>query len=152
MQRAAASSPSASSPQSSTPPSKRQKTAHSSPSSPATPLTDQAAIQAAIAGEEAQREAAIARVAAERGETKWVLSFVDAQKSRSGLQGMKVVRAGYAELDGGEDKVGAKKNMSMGRRSFGRFNRELEVGYNRTTDIFPALRGDDHFWFDIDIV
>ena len=67
-------------------------------------------------------------MAAERGETKWVLSFVDAQKGRSGLRGMKVVRAGYAELDGGEDKVGAKKNTSLGRRSFGRFNRELEVG------------------------
>ena len=132
MQRAAASSPSVSSP----PPSKRQKISHSSPSSPATPLTDQAAIQAAIEAEEAQNQAAIARVAAERGETKWELSFVDAQKGGGGLQGMKVVMAGYGDIDGGEDKIGTKKHMSSGRRSFGKFNRQLEVGLMKEDKTF----------------
>ncbi|KAL8795361.1 MAG: hypothetical protein Q9195_002102 [Heterodermia aff. obscurata] len=139
MQRAAASSPSASVPQDSSPPSaKRQKTTHSSPSTPATPFSDQAAIQAALEAEGAQREAAIARTAAERGETKWVLSFVETQKGREKSQRMKVVRAGYEDIDRGEGKVGGKENgapqyMVQGRKSFGNFNRELEQ-QNRDAD------------------
>lgn len=139
MQRAAASSPSPSNPQDTTPPSsKRQKTNHSTLSTPATLISDQAAIQAALEAEEAQRQAAITRVAAERGETKWVLSFVDAQKGGGGSQGMKVVKAGFGEIDGGGDKVGEKgrgprKHMVPGRRSFGNFNKELEVGYKYGT-------------------
>ena len=49
---------------------------------------------------------------------------------------MKVVRAGYGDIDGGENKVGGKENgppkhMVQGRRSFGNFNRELEVGHKK---------------------
>lgn len=137
MQRAAASSPSTSAPQDLAPPSsKRQKTTHSSPSTPATSFSDQAAIQAALESEGAKREAAIARLAAERGETKWVLSFVETQQDGGASRRMKVVRAGYGEIDGGENKVGGKengapKNMIQGRRSFGNFNRELEVGHKK---------------------
>ena len=144
MQRAAASSPSASAPQDSTPPSsKRQKVSHSSPSTPATPFSDQAAIQAALEAEGAQREAAIARLAAERGETKWVLSFVETQQGGGESQRMNVVRAGYGDIDGG-DKVGregngALKHMVQGRRSFGNFNRELEVGHKKTLQLFVTL-------------
>lgn len=153
MQRAAASSPSVSSPQASTPPpSKRQKMSHSSPSGPAAPLTDQAAIQAAIEAEEAQNEAAIARVAAERGETKWVLSFVDAQKGEGGLRGMRVVMAGYGDIDGGEHKVGTKKQASSGRRSFGKFNRHLEVGHkNETHNILTTMHEYKNFLFYMSI-
>ena len=139
MQRAAASSPSPSTPQDTTPPSsKRQKTNHSTLSSPATPISDQAAIQAALEAEEAQRDAVITRVAAERGETKWVLSFVDAQKGGGGSQGMKIVKAGYGDIDGEGNEVGERgggplKHMVSGRRSFGNFNKELEVGYKYGT-------------------
>lgn len=149
MQRAAASSPSPSTPQDTTPPSsKRQKTNHSTPSTPANPLSDQAAIQAALEAEEAQREAAISRVAAERGETRWVLSFVDAQKGGGGSQGMKVVKAGFGEIDGGGDKVGEnrggpRKHMVMGRKSFGNFNKELEVGNKYGATFLTRLNGVD---------
>ena len=136
MQRAAASSPSASALHDSTPPSsKRQKINHSSPSTPATPFSDHAAIQAALEAEGAQREAAIAKLAAERGETKWVLSFVETQQGGGESPRMKVVKAGFGDIDRG-DKVGEKENgalkrMAQGRRSFGHFNRELEVGHKK---------------------
>ena len=153
MQRAAASSPSSSAPQDLTPPSsKRQKTTHSSPSTPATPFSDQAAIQAALELEGAQREAAIARLAAERGETKWVLSFVETQQDGGASQRMKVVRAGYGEIDG-ENKVGGKengapKNMVQGRRSFGNFNRELEVGHKKHSTNSSHSARSYRFWRD----
>ena len=133
MQRAAASSSIASTPQGSPlPSSKRQKTTHSSASTPATPHSDQAAIQAATEAEEAQRETALTKIAAERGETKWVLSFVDADKGQGGLRGLRIVKAGYSDIDNNEGQVGGKEkvyrpHIEMGRRSFGNFNRELEV-------------------------
>ena len=65
-----------------------------------------------------------------------MLSFVDVQKDEGVAKprGMKVVKAGYGDIDGG-DKVGGKntgnqRHMITGRRSFGNFNRALEVGYN----------------------
>ena len=136
MQRAAASSPSASAPQDpASPSSKRQKTTHFSPSTPPTPLADQAAIQAALEAEGAQREETMARLAAERGETRWVLSFVETQSGEGESQRMKVVRAGYGDIDGGNKvdrkESGAIKHMIQGRRSFGNFNRELEVGHRK---------------------
>ena len=154
MQRAAASSPSASAPEDSTPPSaKRQKTNHSGPSTPATPFSDQTAIQAALDAEGTQREAAIARIAAERGDTKWILSFVEAQPSGGESQRMKVVRAGYGDIDGAENKVGGKesgtpKYMVQGRKSFGNFNRELEVGHKKQFANSRHFARFSRFWND----
>ena len=53
------------------------------------------------------------------------------------MRGLKVMRAGYADLDGdgGEEKVGGKKHVNGGRRSFGTFNRELEVCYCGEVDL-----------------
>ena len=132
MQRAAASSPttpvssSAQSPSCSS--SKRQKRTHS-PSTPVTPLSDQQAIQAALDAEEAKRSEALEKIAAERGETKWVLSFVDEQRGeRNG--GLRVAKAGYGDIDGGgwgADGGGSERKGVSGRMSFGRFNQEVEV-------------------------
>jgi len=135
MQRAAASSPttpvtptSSSTQSPSYSSSKRQKLAHS-PSTPVTPLSDQQAIQAALDAEEAKRSEALEKIAAERGETKWVLSFVDEQRGeRNG--GLRVAKAGYGDIDGGgwgADGGGSERKGVSGRMSFGRFNQEVEV-------------------------
>ena len=134
MQRAAASSPAqASTPGSwtshspSEPPTKRQRLS-SSHSTSATPLSDQQAIQAALDAEEAKRSKALARVAAERGETKWALSYVDEEERRR-RAGFKVAQAGYGEIDADEGLGSNGKGRwgMIGRRSFGNFNKDLEV-------------------------
>ncbi len=125
MQRAAASTP-PSTPQSqpqtpNTPPSKRQKT-HASPST-AAPPSDLQLIQAALYDEEEKREKAIERLAEEAGETKWVLSTTKGEAG-DGKPAFRVMTAGYADLD-----QEACWPATVGRRSFGKFNRELEVGH-----------------------
>ncbi|KXX73625.1 hypothetical protein MMYC01_209878 [Madurella mycetomatis] len=62
---------------------KRQKTSHASSAadSPATPLYDQRAIQAALEEEEKKRQAAIEKRAAELGDSHWVLEGVSLPKS-----------------------------------------------------------------------
>lgn len=135
MQRAAASSPatpttpaSSSTQSPSYSSSKRQKLTHA-PSTPVTPLSDQQAIQAALDAEEAKRSKALEKIAAERGETKWVLSFVDEQRGeRNG--GLRVLKAGYGDIDGGgwgAGNGGSERKGVSGRMSFGRFNQEVEV-------------------------
>ncbi|KAL8691032.1 MAG: hypothetical protein Q9218_003654 [Villophora microphyllina] len=140
MQRAAASSP-LSTPQSPTedtgPPSKRRKTSSNNPSpirpSPLTP--DNEAFQAAADAEDAKRAAAIERIAAEAGETKWVLSTVSNGTDGSiGERRLRFLSAGYSEID--QDGQVSSRNHREGRRSFGRFNREIEKphGDNDTSD------------------
>lgn len=78
MQRAAASSSPAPTEDPATPSPKRQRlstTNSDSTPSPRQPISDLEAIQAALAAEEQKRADAIARQAAEAGETNWVLSF-----------------------------------------------------------------------------
>ncbi|MCJ1473567.1 hypothetical protein MMC13_002218 [Lambiella insularis] len=121
MQRAAASSSSPSTP--SLPSAKRQKLndpTHTSPS-------DAQAIQEALAAEEAKRTAALDRQRAEAGETKWVFSY---QKEAIDEDALKVVKAGYAEVDSQAMVNGQEtqpwQEVMVGRRSFGKFNRALE--------------------------
>lgn len=125
MQRAAASTPSA------TPqmprhsqvaeprPSKRQKTSRN-PSPVATPNLDLHSLQSTLGEEEQKRGKA--GLAEDAGETKWVLYAVD-----EGLDNVKsdlrVTAAGFSEID----EVAWEPGM-LGRRSFGNFDRELEVG------------------------
>lgn len=72
MQRAAASSsPAVEEPE--TPSPKRQRL--SANNTPETPNSDLEAVQAALAAEEQKRQDAIARQAAEAGESNWVLNF-----------------------------------------------------------------------------
>ena len=70
----------------------------------------------------ARREEAIERLAEEAGETKWVLSTVSGD-TEGGVKGLRVAVAGYSDID--QD---ALKPAMQGRKSFGKFNRELEVG------------------------
>ena len=100
--------------------------------SPVTPSVDAAAIQAALAVEGAKHQAALDRQRAASQETKWVLSCMDENKGdKEGEQGTKIASIGYGEIDiKPEDDQGASEPWSpamVGRRSFGRFNRRLEV-------------------------
>ncbi|KAL8659854.1 MAG: hypothetical protein Q9226_000219 [Calogaya cf. arnoldii] len=123
MQRAAASS-SMPSPQShhtphGDPPSKRRKTSTAQspliqPPIPGTPTTDAQIFQAAVDAEDAKRAAAIERVAAQAGGTKWVLSTAEgAGKPNSGEKQLQFLTAGYSEID--------QDIETRGRRTFGRY-------------------------------
>ena len=125
MQRAAASIP-PSTPQSqsqpdSTPPYKRQKLSSGNPSVTTTP-SESELIKSALDADAAKREEAIERLAEEAGETKWVLSTVGGD-IEGGVNGLRVAMAGYSDID-----HDALKPAMQGRKSFGKFNRELEVG------------------------
>lgn len=140
MQRAAAAAPNPSTPTTPDEPSpKRRKKDSDSPSRPMTnidELVDQRAVQAAIAAEEAKREAALERQGAEAGDTRWVLSFEDQMGAKTNPKlAIRVVQAGYANLDVPsssnsksieEDSSWEDNPIIVGRRSFGRFNKVLE--------------------------
>lgn len=119
MQRAAAShSTTPKSPSTPTgPPAKRQRT--SAASSPATP-SDYDAVQAAVAAEEAKRAAAMERQAAEAGETRWVLSFMEPEKESRRKSSLNVVSAGYADLDNADDEDDEDHVPQVGRMAFGK--------------------------------
>ena len=55
-------------------------------------------MQAAVAEEERKRQQALERQAAEKGETKWVLSVRESRSKTQG-QGLRVSTAGLAEID-----------------------------------------------------
>lgn len=138
MQRAAASPPTTTSPSTlEEPSSKRRKKDSDSPSKlsfDVNALADQRAIQAAVAEEAAKRQAALERAEAEAGDTRWVLSFEDQKaSSASPTLTLRVVQTGYANLDtpssfGPTDEdMEEDKPVMVGRRSFGKFNKVLEV-------------------------
>ncbi|KAF2488351.1 hypothetical protein BU16DRAFT_587117 [Lophium mytilinum] len=110
-----------STPTSNGPHAKRQRL--SSGSYTPTPSSDYVAMQAALAAEEAKRSEAVERQAAEAGETRWVLSFREDQAARGKVQ-MRVVQAGFAEIDGeggeesSEDEGGS--GLGGGRMRFGK--------------------------------
>lgn len=142
MQRAAASSPTASSPQTPELPSpKRRKTENGS-----TPtkfdvdaLADKRAIQAAIASEEAKRQAALEKQANDAGDTRWVLSFEEQERAANGARKekpLRVVQIGWGAIDSNRDQVKYEEESEeeeeerpamVGRRSFGKFNKVVEV-------------------------
>lgn len=136
MQRAANSSPAHSAPAVPEQPSpKRQKRSRElSPSrNKVNSLADRTAVAAALANEEAKRQAALERQATEAGDTRWVLSFEDQPHSISSPLTLRVVEAGFAHLDASPsqhrsvDEELEDKPVVVGRRSFGRFNKVLEV-------------------------
>lgn len=136
MQRAAASA-TPSTPQSEphtpdSPPSKRQKTS-AAPSSTATPPSDLRLIQAALTEEEEKREKAIERLGEEAGETKWVLSTVNAEEDHF-VGGLRVAKAGYSDTD-----QQAWRPAMVGRRSFGKFNRVLEASFVMVFDSYLLI-------------
>ena len=123
MQRAAASTSSVSHSHSGSPdapPPKRQKVSGVTPST-ATSLSDLPLIQVALAEEEEKRGKGTGRLAEEAGETDWILSTVNGDAGY-GVEGIRVAKAGYSDID-----QEAWRPAMIGRRSFGKFNRELEV-------------------------
>jgi hypothetical protein len=139
MQRAAASSPNSTPSTPDQPSPKRQRIGDSSPANlNIDSLADQRAVQAALAAEEAKRQTALERQAADAGDTRWVLTFKPDVKT-SHIQGktsIRVVETGFAAIDhalpaqitstSGED-VNSDRPLIVGRRSFGKFNRVIEV-------------------------
>lgn len=134
MQRAAASpTTSPSTPEEPSP--KRRKKDSDSPSRPAfdvNALVDQRAIQAAAIAEDAKRQVALERAAAESGDTRWVLSFEDQRSSSPPKLALRVVQTGYANLDVPSnvrlaEDLEEDRPVMVGRRSFGKFNKKLEV-------------------------
>jgi hypothetical protein len=136
MQRGAA-SPSSSLNTPPEPPSKKQRLSNGSyaftPSS--TPRSDAQAVEEALAAEEQRRTEALEREAADRGETKWYLSFAEPHKAAQESP-LRIVSAGFSTLDSTrpvadrslEDEADDGRNPpANGRRSFGKFNRSLEV-------------------------
>ena len=108
-----------------TPPAKRQKI--TTPSSAPASLSDLQAVRDALKTEEDRRVEALDRVAAIAGETKWVLSCVDDEEAhRNGARSLRMVTAGYSEIDREDTNSGAQRGQE-GRRRFGKFNYEVEV-------------------------
>jgi hypothetical protein len=130
MQRAAASETNKSAPNTPDgPPAKRVRLSKGF-SSPHTPgLSDQQRLQAAQAEEHLQRSAVIARLAAEAGETHWVLNVKEPAVQKTTLN---IVHTGFADLDGAddeesgneeEDEEGASTKFVAGRMIFGQVSR-----------------------------
>ncbi|KAG0647522.1 hypothetical protein D0Z07_6527 [Hyphodiscus hymeniophilus] len=132
MQRAAASpTPSPSTPDEPSP--KRRKKDTDSPGAPAfdvNALVNQRAIEAAAVEEDAKRQNALEKAAAESGDTRWVLSFEDQTVTAPNLP-LRIVQTGYANLDVSSsfrpaEEFGEDKPVMVGRRSFGKFNKKVE--------------------------
>lgn len=129
MQRAAASGNQSSAP--STPdgrPAKRARLSNGT-GTPSTPgLSDQQRLQAAQAEEELQRSAVMARLAAEAGETHWVLNV---KEPRAKDAPMNIIQAGFADLDSVDDESsdsedannGATTRFVAGRMVFGQLKK-----------------------------
>lgn len=87
----------------------------SGPESPVgTPSSDLEAISAALAEEESRRREAVARQAAEAGETQWVLDF-DGPDTVNQYAQQPVVLADYS-LDADDDEIGYG-----GRQAYGNY-------------------------------
>ncbi|KAL9598297.1 MAG: hypothetical protein Q9219_004598 [cf. Caloplaca sp. 3 TL-2023] len=130
MQRAAASSPTSTTETADGNPSKRRKI--SKDESPmTTPGTDVLAVQTAVDAEDAKRAAVMEKIAAEAGETKWVLSTSDPEKSNGTARKLRFLSAGYSDIDQDDEIIG--RPSSLGRRSFGRLNNNAK----KQQDISP---------------
>ena len=95
MQRAAASANDSTPSTSEGPPLKRKRLSEGTPS-PATPSSDLQKVKAAQAEEELRRSAVIERLAAEAGETRWVLNVKEPERTENGLV---IIETGFADID-----------------------------------------------------
>lgn len=141
MQRSStASSPSSTPNSAQAKPSKRQKLANGSPSTPASERSNQTAV---IANSEDQKLAGILLKQAEAaGDTHWTLHRNGVSPSSPG-SGLNVVSMGYGVIDtpqrvadtaAGQDESDVddevphlQRSKSSGRLSFGKFNKVIEV-------------------------
>jgi hypothetical protein len=105
------------------PSSKRRKVAQDSPSRrQSVPVTDEKAIQAALEEEERKRQVAIAKQAAELGDTRWVLDFPVASPTASGKTPqapLNVVQVGFAQIDSADSGAagGQMRRFNMKKSS-----------------------------------
>lgn len=137
MQRAGG-APSSSPSTPSEPPIKRQRLSNGSVKSThsSTPHHGAQQMPNALAGEEQKRTQVVNHEPADRGESRWYLSFKEPQ-APSVDSPLRIVSAGYSMLDAAKDRSSEEEEESQasrqvkGRRSFGKFNRTLEV---RSTD------------------
>ncbi len=94
-------------------------------------LANQKAVQIAMATEEAKRQAALDKAAEEAGDTRWVLNFEDKTAKKEG--GLRIEQMSFAGIDRAPRVVRTAEReevdepVVVGRRSFGKFNRKLEV-------------------------
>jgi hypothetical protein len=96
---------------------KRRKFAHtpsSAAGSPATPLFDQKAIQAAMEEEEKKRQAAIEKRAAELGDSHWVLEGASALPAGGSRPLLNVVQVGFSQIDYAGVSTGDDDPFDMG--------------------------------------
>ena len=131
MQRAAA-SPSTE-PTTEEPSPKRRRTERAQASKfDVSSLADSRAVQVAFAEEKAKKQAALDKQAAEAGDSRWVLNF-ETGRDISAQSTFRIVQTGFASLDTslpqkshiGDNATG--DDTVVGRRSFGHFNRIIEV-------------------------
>lgn len=95
---------------------KRQKLSHtpSAADSPATPLYDQKAIQAALEEEEKKRQVAIEKRAAELGDSHWVLEGVSSLPRNGSRPLLNVVQVGFAQIDYAGTSGGSDDPFDLG--------------------------------------
>jgi hypothetical protein len=111
-------------------------------------LADQRAVRAALEAEEAKRQAVLERQAAEAGDTRWVLRFgQEAWQTKErghGGEGLRVVEAGFASIDTPQKYTEVyedeERPAMVGRRSFGRFNRAIEVCFPSASSLVVVRR------------
>ena len=89
-------------------------------------------MQAALATEEAKRQAALDRHAYDAGETKWVLSVKEETTEGRVDGGLRVMKMGEGDdvlrgVEVKEEEAVPWGDGGFGRRSFGMFNKALEV-------------------------
>ena len=149
MQRAAASS-SPATPTTPDEPSPKRRRTDSNSSTPTRinvdSLADRTAVQAALASEEAKRQAALEKQAAEAGDTRWVLSFEDQKHvADSSPLTLRIIQAGFANIDSSSSEIRIAeddledKPVMVGRRSFGKFNKTLEVRFDKVYNFLAVL-------------
>lgn len=131
MQRAAAASSHSNDQKPDGAPSKRRKLSDHQPP-PITPSADAQFLQAAADAEDVKRAAAMERLATEAGETRWVLSTADAAHTIGTDMKLRILTTGYSDIDQDVQSMGWQG--SLGRRSFGLFNRAIEV-------LLPSIHG-----------
>ncbi|KAF4163104.1 hypothetical protein CNMCM6936_001241 [Aspergillus lentulus] len=132
MQRAAATAASKETPQTSsaaesttsTPKRPRLSSEGISQSPGATPSSDLEAISAALAAEEEKRREAIARQAADAGETEWVLDYSGAEDTANEYAAQPLVIAADS-LDADDDDL-----AYGGRQAYGNFKRKNKVEHS----------------------
>ncbi len=135
MQRAAAAQTAPESPQAEPSPKRRKVSAQDE------------AIRAELAFEEAKRAEALARQAAQAGETRWAFSLLnsatvpDASNVQDASRGFQVITAGYASIDNNlasveetEEDEATPLQANNGRRRFGAFQEDAKVSRIMTSE------------------